>query len=122
MNSGSTAFTVALVPTAMKAGVRISPCGVLMIPVRPRNSPPFCSIRAADGAELSVSRVPTRKENPDCPDPPLGEETVPTAAPAEGEAVGLAVGLAEAAAGLADTVPVCQLAARNPHRTDCDVG
>ena len=35
--SGSTDFTVAFVPTAMKAGVRmIGPCGVWMTPVRPR--------------------------------------------------------------------------------------
>src|SRR5450756_60184 len=36
--SGRTAFTVALVPTTTKAGVRIVPCGVVMTPVRP--SPP----------------------------------------------------------------------------------
>ena len=36
MVSGSTALTVALVPTAMKAGVWMSPCGVWTTPVRPR--------------------------------------------------------------------------------------
>ena len=36
MLSGNTALTEALVPTAMKAGVRMSPCGVWMTPVRPR--------------------------------------------------------------------------------------
>src|SRR5450759_4009474 len=36
--SGRTAFTVALVPTTTKAGVRMVPCGVVMTPVRP--SPP----------------------------------------------------------------------------------
>ena len=36
MVSGSTALTVALVPTATNAGVRISPCGVWMTPLRPR--------------------------------------------------------------------------------------
>src|ERR1700687_2578326 len=35
MVSGRTPFTVALVPTAMKAGVRMSPCGVRMTPARP---------------------------------------------------------------------------------------
>lgn len=35
MLSGSTALTVALVPTATKAGVRIGPCGVVITPVRP---------------------------------------------------------------------------------------
>ena len=46
MISGSTAFTVALVPTAMNAGVLMWPCGVLRTPVRP------C---------LPGSRVPTVK-------------------------------------------------------------
>ena len=36
MVSGSTALTVALVPTATNAGVWMSPCGVWMTPVRPR--------------------------------------------------------------------------------------
>src|SRR5690349_6885961 len=36
MASGSTALTVARVPTGMKAGVRMSPCGVEIMPVRPR--------------------------------------------------------------------------------------
>src|SRR5882757_4308732 len=35
MVSGSTALTVALVPTAMKAGVWMSPCGVWITPARP---------------------------------------------------------------------------------------
>src|SRR5882757_3143947 len=35
MVSGSTALTVALVPTAMKAGVWMSPCGVWITPTRP---------------------------------------------------------------------------------------
>ena len=35
MVSGSTALTVALVPTGMKAGVRMSPCGVWITPTRP---------------------------------------------------------------------------------------
>ncbi len=35
MASGSTDFTVAAVPTAMNAGVWISPCGVWMVPTRP---------------------------------------------------------------------------------------
>ena len=35
MVSGRTAFTEALVPTAMKAGVRMSPCAVWMTPLRP---------------------------------------------------------------------------------------
>ncbi|SIM55608.1 Uncharacterised protein [Mycobacteroides abscessus subsp. abscessus] len=35
MVSGSTALTVALVPTAMNAGVWMSPCGVWMTPARP---------------------------------------------------------------------------------------
>ena len=63
MDSGSTDFTVALVPTAMNAGVWISPCGVVMVPVRPRNPPPLAASWAADGAQLSASRVPTVKEN-----------------------------------------------------------
>jgi hypothetical protein len=66
MDSGSTDFTVALVPTAMKAGVRISPCGVVMVPVRPRNSPPFSARCAGVGAQLSARRVPTVKEKWDC--------------------------------------------------------
>ena len=49
MDSGSTDLTVALVPTAMNAGVWISPCGVVMVPVRPRNSPPFSATCAAVG-------------------------------------------------------------------------
>jgi hypothetical protein len=36
--SGIIAFTVAAVPTGMKAGVRISPRGVLIAPVRARPS------------------------------------------------------------------------------------
>ena len=35
MVSGSTALTVAWVPTAMNAGVWMSPCGVWMTPTRP---------------------------------------------------------------------------------------
>jgi hypothetical protein len=37
-DSGSIALTVAAVPTGMKAGVRISPRGVWMVPVRARPS------------------------------------------------------------------------------------
>ena len=33
-DSGSTPLTVAFVPTGMKAGVRICPCGVVITPVR----------------------------------------------------------------------------------------
>ncbi|SLH24286.1 Uncharacterised protein [Mycobacteroides abscessus subsp. abscessus] len=51
MVSGSTAFTVALVPTGTNAGVAISPCGVRITPVRPCRPP--------------SSRVPTVKENPE---------------------------------------------------------
>ncbi|GHE02838.1 hypothetical protein GCM10008024_23960 [Allgaiera indica] len=36
--SGSIAFTVAAVPTGMKAGVRIWPRGVWIVPVRARPS------------------------------------------------------------------------------------
>src|SRR5688572_3734079 len=36
MLSGSTALTVAFVPTATKAGVLIAPCGVVITPERPR--------------------------------------------------------------------------------------
>ena len=35
IDSGSTALTVAWVPTAMNAGVRMSPCGVWITPTRP---------------------------------------------------------------------------------------
>src|SRR6478672_8317162 len=63
MDSGSTDFTVALVPTAMKAGVWISPCGVAMVPVLPRNSPPLADTCSADGLQVSARRFPTRNEN-----------------------------------------------------------
>ena len=48
IDSGSTDLTVALVPTAMNAGVSMTPCGVLIRPVRP---------------SASGSRVPTVKPN-----------------------------------------------------------
>ena len=47
--SGSTAFTVAFVPTAMNAGVLIVPCGVVITPERPR--PPGSD---AMGTKLNV--------------------------------------------------------------------
>src|SRR4029453_17336940 len=66
IDSGSTALTVALVPTAMNAGVWMVPCGVVMVPVRPRKVPPLASIKASDGEHVSARRWPTEKENPDC--------------------------------------------------------
>src|SRR6476620_11365132 len=103
MDSGSTDFTVALVPTAMKAGVWISPCGVVMVPVRPRNAPPLASSCPAAGLHVSVRRLPTRKENSDCR---------PAGVSAEGED----------GSGLAGTVQVCQLTAVNLHWRGSDVG
>jgi len=66
---------------------------VVMVPVRPRNSPPFAATWAAAGEQLSVRRLPTRKENSDC------------RAGAGGK---------DAKSGLAGTVQVCQLTACNP--------
>jgi hypothetical protein len=83
MASGSTALTVALVPTAMNAGVWIWPCGVEMVPVRPRNAPPLASVRADDGAAVSARRWPMVKEKSDwgtypfCPTPPNRVRTGP---------------------------------------------
>jgi hypothetical protein len=107
MDSGRTDFTVALVPTAMKAGVRISPCGVVMVPVRPRNSPPLAVSWTDDGAQRSARRVPTVNENCDC----------------SAAAAGVDVAVAGMAGeGLAGTVPVCQLSALFPQWSASDVG
>src|SRR6476469_3665764 len=101
MDSGSTYLSVALVPTAMNAGVWISPCGVVMVPVRPRNSPPLASICPADGGHASLRRLPTRKENSDC---------------------WAGTGDDDAKSGLAGTVQVCQLRQLLPLWTGSDVG
>ena len=68
MDSGSTVFTVALVPTGMKAGVWISPCGVVMTPLRPsswsgsdRSSP----IRATTSNPKAVTKKRYRERLPD---------------------------------------------------------
>ena len=71
MDSGSTALTVALVPTAMNAGVWISPCGVVMVPVRPWKPPPLSSIWAGEGLAVLARRLPTRKEKSDWGTPPF---------------------------------------------------
>ena len=57
MDSGRTALTVALVPTGVKAGVWICPCGVVMTPARPRNCPPLASTRSALGEAVSARRL-----------------------------------------------------------------
>ena len=101
MDSGSTALTVALVPTAMNAGVWMSPCGVVMVPVRPRNSPPLAATCPADGGHASLRRLPTRKENSDCR-AGAGDE--------------------DAKSGLAGTVQVCQLTQLRTQWTGSDVG
>jgi hypothetical protein len=44
-SAGSSAFTVASVPTAMKAGVSTGPCGVVNVPVRARASV-ACTVNA----------------------------------------------------------------------------
>src|SRR6476469_1779008 len=48
MTSGTTALTVACVPTAMKAGVWMSPCGVRITPARP-NRPGSSASTLNDG-------------------------------------------------------------------------
>ena len=54
MDSGSTALTVALVPTATNDGVAISPCGVWMVPVRPSRSSSLVPIVKIDSGRLST--------------------------------------------------------------------
>ncbi len=56
MASGRTALTVALVPTGVNAGVRMSPCGVRMTPARPRCAPvlPRPSSRCVTSKEKSA--------------------------------------------------------------------
>ncbi|GGL65787.1 hypothetical protein GCM10011392_20540 [Wenxinia marina] len=51
--SGSIAFTVAAVPTGMKAGVRIVPRGVEMAPVR---AAPSVACRAKEKRSVMVGR------------------------------------------------------------------
>ncbi len=62
MDSGSTAFTAACVATGMNAGVRIGPCGVVMVPVRAWNWPPLSRMRCCGTGE-SRRRVWSRKVN-----------------------------------------------------------
>ncbi len=54
MDSGSTALTVALVPTATNDGVAISPCGVWMVPVRPSRSSSLVPMVKIDSGRLST--------------------------------------------------------------------
>ena len=53
--SGSTAFIAAWVATGTNAGVRISPCGVWMIPVRPYRAPPRPLPSGESGRRVMVS-------------------------------------------------------------------
>ena len=83
--------------TVSPAGVWISPCGVVMVPVLSRNSPPLADTCSADGRQDSVSRLPTRKENSDWRAGGSGS-------------------------GLAGTVQVCQLPRVIPQWMGSDVG
>src|ERR1700712_4723802 len=74
IDSGSTALTVALVPTAMNAGVWMSPCGVRRVPVRPSAS----GSRLVTENELDGS--PRLSQHQDCRSRHLGVGTRPSGA------------------------------------------
>ncbi len=60
MVSGSTALTVAFVPTATNAGVWMSPCSVWMTPVRPRRPRSSASTVKNGGSVTQVSNQDPR--------------------------------------------------------------